>query len=66
MARRRLEAGGAAASAREPKRAQSKPRSPEQRLADLRATYQRRPSAKLAQMIRQLEAEIAGRKQPEK
>ena len=33
---------------------------------DLRASFARRPSAGLARMIEQLEAEIAARKQPER
>jgi hypothetical protein len=37
-------------------------RSLEQALADLNASYQTRPSAELARMIRQLEFEIADRK----
>jgi hypothetical protein len=36
-------------------------RSLEQALADLNTKYERRPSAELARMIRQLEAEIANR-----
>jgi len=39
-------------------------RSIEQARADLIATYNKRPSAALARMIEQLEAEIAARKRP--
>ena len=39
-------------------------RSMEEALADLRATYEKRPSRDLARMIRQLQAEIAIRKRP--
>jgi hypothetical protein len=42
------------------------PRSSEQALVELRATYQRRPSADLARTIQQLDAKIARRKEPEK
>ena len=66
MARRRLEAGGAVGSPHAAERAPSKRLSPEQELADLRVAYRRRPSPKLAQMIQQLEAEIAKGKQPGK
>ena len=38
------------------------PRSLEQALSDLLATYEKRPSPQLARMIRQLEIEIAERK----
>ena len=37
-------------------------RSPEEALADLRAKYKWRPSAELARMIEQLEAEVTARK----
>jgi hypothetical protein len=40
-------------------------RSIEEALADLRAKYKINPTAELARMIRQLEAEIADRKGPE-
>jgi hypothetical protein len=39
-----------------------RPRSLEEALADLVASYEKRPSPELARMIRQLETEIAGRK----
>ena len=39
-------------------------RSIEEAVADLLAKYQRRPSAELARMIEQLQAEIADRKRP--
>ena len=39
-------------------------RSIEEALADLRAKYKIHPTAELARMIRQLEAEIADRKRP--
>jgi hypothetical protein len=35
-------------------------------LLDMRANYQQRPTAKLARMIQQLEAEIAIRRRPPK
>jgi hypothetical protein len=38
-----------------------RPRSMEEALADLRAEYKWRPSAELARMIEQLEAEFAAR-----
>ena len=40
----------------------SRARTLEEALADLLATHEKRPSAELARMIRQLEAEIADRK----
>jgi hypothetical protein len=44
--------------------AMRKRRSMEEALADLRATYEKRPSRDLARMIQQLQAEIAIRKRP--
>ena len=39
-----------------------RPRSMDQALADLRITYEKRPTRALARMIEQLESEIATRK----